>query len=156
MQLAKTLRAIAVYEAVKGALVLLTGFGLLVVFHRNIQQIAEQLVAHSHLNPASRFPRIFLDAAAEVTDARLWMFAAFAAGYALLRFVMAYGLWLERRWAEWLVALSAGVYLPLEVYELTKEVTWIVVGAIVVNVLVISLMVAALHRTRPAGPADGH
>jgi len=42
------------------------------------------------------------------------------------------------------------------VYELTKEVTWIVVGAIVVNVLVISLMVAALHRTRPAGPADGH
>jgi len=82
VQLAKTLRAIAVYEAVKGALVLLTGFGLLVVFHRNIQQIAEQLVAHSHLNPASRFPRIFLDAAAEVTDARLWMFAAFAAGYA--------------------------------------------------------------------------
>ena len=151
-QIAKTLRAIAVYEAVKGILVLLTGFGLLAALHQNIQQFAEKIVTHSHLNPASHFPRIFLEAAANVTDARLWIFAAFAAGYALFRFVMAYGLWLERRWAEWLVALSAGIYLPLEVYELFKEVTWIVVAAIVVNVLVISLMVAALHRTRPAGP----
>ena len=151
-QIAKTLRAIAVYEAAKGVLVLLTGFGLLAAVHRNVQQFAEQLVAHAHLDAASHFPRIFLDAAANVTDARLWMLAAFAAGYALLRCVMAYGLWLERRWAEWLVALSAGIYLPFEVYELFNTVTWIVIGAIVVNILVIALMVAALHRQRPAAP----
>ncbi len=153
-QIAKTLRAIAVYEGAKGVLVLLTGFGLLAAVHRNVQQLAEQLVAHAHLNAASHFPRIFLDAAANVTDARLWMLAAFAAGYALFRFIMAYGLWLERRWAEWLVALSAGIYLPFEVYELFNNVTWIVIGAIVVNILVIALMVAALHRQRPAGAVD--
>ena len=152
MRLAKTLRTIAVYEAAKGVLVLLTGFGLLAAVHRNVQHIAEQLVAQAHLNAASHFPRIFLDAAANVTDARIWMLAAFAAGYALVRFVMAYGLWIEKRWAEWLVALSAGIYLPFEIYELFKEVTWIVIGAIVVNILVIALMVAALHRPRSTGP----
>ena len=155
-QIAKTLRAIAVYEAAKGVLVLLTGFGLLAAAHRNVQQLAEQLVAHAHLNAASHFPRIFLDAAANVTDARLWMLAAFAAGYALFRFVMAYGLWFGRRWAEWLVALSAGIYLPFEIYELFNEVTWIVIAAIVVNVLIISLMVAALHRTRSTSPTGVH
>ena len=152
MRLAKTLRTIAVYEAAKGVLVLLTGFGLLAAVHRNVQHIAEQLVAQAHLNAASHFPRIFLDAAANVTDARIWMLAAFAAGYALVRFVMAYGLWIEKRWAEWLVALSAGIYLPFEIYELFKEVTWIVIGAIVANILVIALMVAALHRPRSTGP----
>ena len=154
MRLAKTLRTIAVYEAAKGVLVLLTGFGLLAAVHRNVQQLAEQLVAQAHLNAASHFPRIFLEAAANVTDARIWMLATFAAGYALVRFVMAYGLWFGRRWAEWLVALSAGIYLPFEIYELFKEVTWIVIGAIVVNILVIALMVAALHRPRPAESAD--
>lgn len=154
MRLAKTLRTIAVYEAAKGALVLLTGFGLLAFIHRDIEQFAEQVVAHLHLNAASRFPRIFLDASANLTDARLWLLAVLAAAYAMLRFVEAYGLWRARRWAEWLAALSAGIYLPFEVYELFKGATWISVGALVANVLVIGLMVAALHRSRPAVPAD--
>jgi uncharacterized membrane protein (DUF2068 family) len=153
MRLAKTLRTIAVYEAVKGALVLLTGFGLLAFVHRDVEQFADQVVAHFHLDAASRFPRIFLNAAAHLTDAHLWMLAALAAAYAVVRFVEAYGLWLGRRWAEWFAALSAAVYLPFEIYELFKGATWIAVGALVANILVIGLMVAALHRSRPARPA---
>ncbi|MCZ7627423.1 MAG: DUF2127 domain-containing protein [Candidatus Methylomirabilis sp.] len=41
-----------------------------------------------------------------------------AAGYASVRFVEAYGLWLERRWAEWFAAVSGGIYIPFEIYEL--------------------------------------
>jgi hypothetical protein len=55
----KTLRTIALVEALKGALVLLVGLGLFSLIHHDAQQIAEQLVAHSHLNPGSRYPRIF-------------------------------------------------------------------------------------------------
>ncbi len=154
MRLAKTLRTIAVYEAVKGALVLLTGFGLLAFIHRDFEQFAEQVVAHLHLNAASRFPRIFLDVFANLTDAHLWMLAALAAAYAIVRFVEAYGLWLGRRWAEWFAALSAGIYLPFEVYELFKGVTWIAVGALAANILVIGLMVVALRRSRRAGQED--
>jgi uncharacterized membrane protein (DUF2068 family) len=151
LPLARTLRAVAIYEAAKGILVLLTGFGLLVVFRHHIQQIAEQIVSQLHLNPAGHLPRIFLDVAASMTDARLWMFATFAAGYAILRIVMAYGLWFERRWAEWLAALSAAIYLPFEVHELYTAFSWFVIIAMIVNVLIIALMVTALHRSRPAG-----
>ena len=148
MRLVKTLRAVAIYEAAKGLLVLLTGFGLLFALHGDVQQVAVRLVAHLHLDPASHLPRIFLDAAAKVTDKRLWMFAALAAAYALIRFVMAFGLWMQRRWAEWLVALSAAIYLPFEIHQLLKGFDWIVIGALALNVLVIVLMVAALHRPR--------
>ena len=69
------IRAIAIHEAAKGALVLLAGFGLLGLLHRDVEALAERLVTFSHLNPASKYPRIFLDAATRVTDTQLWWLA---------------------------------------------------------------------------------
>jgi hypothetical protein len=35
----------------------------------------DELVRHFHLNPASRYPRIFLDLAREATPPQLWLLA---------------------------------------------------------------------------------
>jgi len=72
------LRTVAILEGAKGALVLLTGFGLLALIHKDIHLAAERLVRHFNLNPASHYPRIFLDAAANITDKQL-LFMAFSA-----------------------------------------------------------------------------
>ena len=77
------------------------------------QQIAEQVVGQLHLNPANRYPRIIVDAAAALTEPRLKLLAIGAAAYALVRFVEAYGLWRSRRWAEWFAAISRAIYIPL-------------------------------------------
>ena len=86
-----SVRAVALFEAAKGALVWLAGFGALSLLHRDVQRFAEQLVGHLHLNPAKHYPHIFLDAAADLTEARLLLLAAFAATYGLVRFIEAYG-----------------------------------------------------------------
>jgi len=148
MQSHGTVRAVALFEAAKGALVILTGFGALSLVHRDVQRFAERLVAHLHLNPAKHYPQIFIDAAAHLTDARLWMLAAFAAIYGLVRLVEAYGLWLGRRWAEWFAAVSGAIYVPFELYELFHRLTWLSAGALAVNLLVVGLMVNALLRRR--------
>jgi uncharacterized membrane protein (DUF2068 family) len=148
MQLHGTVRAVALLEAAKGTLVILAGFGALSLVHRDVQRFAGRLVAHLHLNPAKHYPQIFLDAAAHLTDARLWMLAAFGATYGLVRLVEAYGLWLGRRWAEWLAAVSGAIYVPFEIYEMFHRVTWISLGALVVNLLVVGLMIHALFRRR--------
>lgn len=154
MRLARTLRAVAIYEAFKGVLVLLIGIGLVLGLHRYIEYVGGQIIAVLHINPASRFARMLLSVTSHVTYGQLWAFAGFAAVYGGLRFLMAYGLWFERRWGEWLVACSAAIYLPLEIFELFNEANWVIVVVIVVNVLIIALMAAALHYTRPAVPAD--
>ncbi|UUZ68137.1 DUF2127 domain-containing protein [Polaromonas sp. P2-4] len=64
MRLPDGVRAVAALEAAKGILVLLAGFGLLSLIHHNAQQLAAQVLGHLHLNPANRYPRIFIDAAA--------------------------------------------------------------------------------------------
>jgi uncharacterized membrane protein (DUF2068 family) len=116
-------RAIASVEALKGVLVLVAGFGLLALVHRDLQAVAEDLVRLSHLNPARHYPRVFIEAASNVNDSRLRLFAVLAFVYSCVRFIEAYGLWRIRAWAEWFAILSGAIYLPVEVYELIKHAT---------------------------------
>src|ERR1043166_1027789 len=111
------LRTIAVLEAAKGGLVLLVGVGLLSLLHRDVGLMAAHLVQRIHLNPARRYPFIFLQAAARVTDAKLWALAGGAIAYATVRFIAAYGLGHRLVWAEWFALLSGSLYLPWEIYE---------------------------------------
>lgn len=141
------LRAVAILEAVKGAVVLAAGLGLLGLLHRNVEELAEQLLRFGHLNPASKYPRIFLDAAAQVTDARLWWLAAGAVAYAAVRFVEAYGLWRGRAWAEWLALVGGALYVPVEIYHLAHGFSWLKIAVLGTNLAVVAYMAYALrHR----------
>jgi len=137
---------VALFEAAKGLLVLAVGVGALAFLHQDYRQLAIRLIGHFHLDPARRYPHIFLDAAASLTDTRLWILAGLAAGYALLRFVEAWGLWRGRRWAEWFAALSGGVYIPFEFFQLIREAGWLSFGMLAANILVVALMIYYLEQ----------
>ncbi|SEK98789.1 DUF2127 domain-containing protein [Nitrosovibrio tenuis] len=123
MQYRRTnLRWVAAFEAVKGILVLATAAAAFEFFHKDAQQAAERLVGHFHLNPASRYPRIFLEMASNLTNIHLLALGLGALAYAVIRLVEAYGLWHGKRWAWVFGMASAGLYIPIEVYELIKHV----------------------------------
>jgi len=140
------LRAVAAFEAFKGAIVLIAGFGLARLVHHDVQHIAERLVHRMHLDAAKRYPRIFLDLAASVSDGQLWALAALALAYAAFRFVEAYGLWFGRRWGQWVAALSGGIYVPVEIYELGRGFSWFKLGALILNAVVVAYMCQLLRR----------
>lgn len=142
------LRTIAAFEAAKGALVLLAGFGALALIHHDVQHWAAQLVAHLHLNLAKHHPRIFLNLSQQLTSTHLWMLALAAAFYALVRFVEAYGLWHGRRWAEWFAVLSGCVYIPFELREIAYRPSWLAWGALLLNLLVVGVMAYDLKRRK--------
>jgi uncharacterized membrane protein (DUF2068 family) len=158
-------RAIAFFEALKGTLVLVAGFGLLALVHRDLEDLAERLVRHSHLNPASHYPRVFIEAAAHTSDSRLRTLAALAFVYSTVRFVEAYGLWKMRVWAEWFAIISGFIYLPVELYELIEKPTLMRAGVLVGNSLVVAYLLYvrfsrtghvvedAIHRTEAANKA---
>lgn len=142
------LRAVALFELFKGLLVLLAGVGALKLMGENIQAVAERLVRRSHLNPAHHYPRIFIEAAGSLDDRKLVWLAVAAAVYSIIRFAEAYGLWWERHWAEWLAVISASLYVPLEIYELVKYPTWVKVGMIAINLLIIGYLALVLRDNR--------
>jgi uncharacterized membrane protein (DUF2068 family) len=142
------LRLVALIELAKGVLVIAVGAGLLAYAHRDLQEVAEELLLHLHLNPASRIPGVFVELAARVTSINLWLLALGAATYASVRIAEGYGLWYDRAWAEWLGAVSGLIYVPFELYALSKGVTLLKLTTLALNVLVVAVLLDALLRRR--------
>jgi uncharacterized membrane protein (DUF2068 family) len=149
-KITRGVRAVAVFEALKGTLVFVVGFGLLALIHRDAQGIAERLVQHLHLNPARHYPRIFIEAAGHFNDTSLRSLAALACVYGVVRYVEAYGLWRKKVWAEWFAIISGSIYLPIEAYEIFERVTWMRVIVLLVNAFIVGYLVYVrlLNRQR--------
>ncbi|SRR5258708_9504766 len=142
------LRLVALIEFAKGALVLLAGAGLLAYAHRDLQDVVEELLLHLHLNPASRIPGIFIALAERAASFDMWMLATGAFAYAIVRIAEGYGLWTDRAWAEWLGTISGLVYVPFELYVLSKGITLLKLATLALNVLVVAVLFDALLRRR--------
>jgi uncharacterized membrane protein (DUF2068 family) len=138
---ARGVRVVAVFEALKGALVVVAGLGLLSLVHHDLQATAERLVRHSHLNPAHHYPRIFIEAAAHMNDSRLRSLAALAFLYAAVRFIEAYGLWQMRVWAEWFAIIAGSLFLPVEAYEIFRRATWMRGIVLLTNFFIVAYLV---------------
>lgn len=148
MPLANGLRIVAILEGAKGFLVLLTGFGLLSLIHKDVHLAAVQLVQHLHINPASHYPEIFLDLSSRVTDVQLWAIAFDALLYAIVRFVEAIGLWMQRHWAKWFGLLTGGIYIPVELYDVLQGLTWPKVSVLVVNVIIVAYLLFVVIKSK--------
>jgi uncharacterized membrane protein (DUF2068 family) len=140
------LRAVAMFEAAKGGVVLLLGCMVLLLVHRDAEDVAESLLFHLHVNPDRHMAQVVLHAAANITDARLWALAAAAVSYASVRFVEAWGLWHRRVWAEWFALLSGGIYLPWEILKLIEHPDWKHWGVLLINIFILAYMLSIRVR----------
>jgi len=156
----RALRAVATIEFIKGLAVLLAGFGVLSLVHRDAWDVAESFLEWIHVSPDTHYAEVFLNLADQVTDRTLWMVAIGALAYSSLRFIESYGLWFERAWAEWLALISGMIYLPFEVYEIIRRPDALRIGVFLVNLGVVLYMAylrwdARAHPLQTANqPAD--
>ena len=63
--------------------------------------------------------------------------------YALIEGIEAVGLWLQRRWAEYLTFIVTASLLPLEIYELMHKLSPTKIVAFVINVAVVAYLLYA-------------
>ena len=150
------LRAVAALEMFKGLLAIAAGIGLFTLLHKDIGDVAENIVEALHLNPAHHMAQAFIRAADNVSDNRIIAFACVAFLYSAIRFVEGYGLWNARVWAEWFAIVSGAIYLPWEIVEVIKHhghlLRWAV---LVVNILVVLYMIYVRWDTLKEGKRLG-
>jgi uncharacterized membrane protein (DUF2068 family) len=65
------------------------------------------------------------------------------AAYAVLEGVEAVGLWLAKRWAEYLTFVATTLLVPLEVYEITRKPTALKAVTLVINLVIVVYLVLA-------------
>lgn len=134
------LRAVATVEALKGVLAILLTVCLLFLLHKDVEQVAGNILDALHINPEHPFSHAFLHIARNMTDGRLWSLSAGALAYAAVRFVESYGLWNRRVWAEWFALLSGSLYIPLEITKAFEHPDAIHLIVLTANIIIVLYM----------------
>ena len=138
------LRIIAIIEVLKGSLVLVAT-AMVASSSWTMVTFMERVTHYMHLKQDGHIGHFFNVTIAHLPPGVLiWL----AVAYMTLRFAEAYGLWKERHWGEWLAVLSAGVYVPAEIYELCLHYSHVKVAVLVVNVAIILFLIWVLWKTR--------
>jgi uncharacterized membrane protein (DUF2068 family) len=131
------LRAVASIEFLKGVIGVGVAIALLILRHKDIWDIVDNLLEFFRIDTDRHFAQVLLDFADQVTSGQLTTLAALGFTYSGLRFIEAYGLWKTRVWGEWLAIFSGLVYLPLEIRALLQRSTAFRWGALIVNLVLV-------------------
>lgn len=142
----KPIRAIATFELSKGAIALSAGLGFLFTEGRNWYATFENLLGGSaqlfHLS--QRLIRFLED----FGSGQQRLVAIGLLAYAAVRMVEGIGLWRQCLWAKWLGAVSGGIYLPFEIYELLVHPGYLTLIVVAVNLAIVLYLLAAVSSER--------
>jgi uncharacterized membrane protein (DUF2068 family) len=138
------LRGIAIYKLLHAGFFIAAGFGLLRLRHHNVVEILNSyVIIPYHLNPEDEIVDWVLDLAQNLTSHKLAFLGYAAFFYAALFAAEGIGLYLRKRWAEYLVVIVGASLLPFELYELYLRLAWWKLGVIVGNLAIVFYLI---HR----------
>jgi uncharacterized membrane protein (DUF2068 family) len=148
------LLAIAIYKFLYALLFFAIGMGAHHLLHKDLADQIDVLARHLRFNPESRLVNFILEKAAVVDDPLLRRIGLFADCYATLTLVEGIGLYLEKAWGEFLTLAITASFLPWEILEIVRRLTWFHVGLLTINILVfVYLLRVVLDRASGRGKA---
>ena len=139
------LRVIAVFKFLKAILLIAIGIGVLKYLHKDLSCALEHWIAMLGLDPGNRFVNRALEKAANLTPHKIKLAGVGSFIYAGLFLAEGIGLWLAKRWGEWLTIIITSSLLPVEIYECYHHLTAIKILVLLINIAVV---VYLLHRIR--------
>jgi uncharacterized membrane protein (DUF2068 family) len=146
------LRIIAIYKFVKAALALVLGLTLIKLIHHDlVQSLQTYIIEPFHLDPSMKenpdsenhFLRFLYEHLAKLTPHSIRLLAYANFFYATVFAIEGTGLYLKKHWAEYMVLVVTGSFLPFEGYLLYLKLEWWKVVLMLGNVLI---MVYLVHR----------
>jgi len=87
-----------------------------------------------------------------VDDPLLRRIGAVAFSYAALSLAEGIGLYLEKAWGELLTLIITASFLPWEIFEVFRRLTWIRVGLLIINFFVFLYLLKLVTSRRKPSP----
>lgn len=147
----KLLRLIAVFKFFKCAMLIALGVGAFKLLHQDLGGLAQHWAEALKLDPGNRFVDAALAKAAHLRPEQIKKLGLGSFFYAALFLAEGTGLWLEKRWGEWLTIIITGSLVPIEIYEIYRHPSWLKVAVLVVNVAIVGYLIYRIRRGNPVG-----
>jgi uncharacterized membrane protein (DUF2068 family) len=140
------LRIIAIFKLANATLFFCAGLGLLHYLNKDVEERLQHLMDSLHADPHSHYIQWCLRQAGMLTRDRLAALSAIAFFYSALFATEGIGLYLRKRWGEWLVVIITGSLLPLEAYEIWHRVTVAKLLLTTGNLLILGYLLHVIRR----------
>ena len=141
------LRLIGGFKFMEGILVLAVIVGEFHLLHRDIARVLSEWAAVIRVDPNNTHIHWVLAKMGVLDDHRLKQIIAGSFVYTGLRLVEGVGLFLGKKWAEYLVVIVTGILIPVEIYELWVSASPLKVAVLLINGLVLWYLAVQLWRS---------
>ena len=139
------IRLIAIFKLLKASLLIVVGVGALNLLHKDVAGAVEQWVELLRLDPNNHYIDFVLEKASNLTPDKIKQLGLGSMIYAGLFLTEGIGLWLEKRWAEWLIVVITSSLIPIEIYEIYRHPTAIKIAVLLINIAIVAYL---LYRIR--------
>src|SRR5579863_1577776 len=142
----KFLRMIAVFKFLKGAMLVGVFLTALHLIHKDVGDLIEHWSKELRVAPGNRFVEAAIEKASNLSPQKIRNFGLVSLLYAALFFTEGIGLWMMKRWAEWLTIIITSTLLQVEIYEIYKHVTAGKIVVFLVNLGIVGYLIYQLRH----------
>jgi uncharacterized membrane protein (DUF2068 family) len=132
---------IGILKLVKAMLFILLGVGAVRLLHKDLVDVVTHFILALRFDPENHFINLVLEKVALISPHRLREISIAIFLYAALDIIEGTGLALEKAWAEYLTLILTASFLPWEVYEIFRHITWLKVVLFLLNAAVVVYLI---------------
>jgi uncharacterized membrane protein (DUF2068 family) len=153
------LKIIAGAKIAKGVALAGLSLGVFDLIHKDLATVALHFVQILRISPENHYVELALEKLGVVEPSTLLRLGTLSALYSSILLIEGLGLWFGAAWAEYLVVLSTGLFVPEECYATILRFTWIKFGVLVLNALILVYVAHLVWnryklRKAPAAPLE--
>jgi uncharacterized membrane protein (DUF2068 family) len=147
----RMVRAIGVFKMAKATLLLGVALAAFRLVHTDIAALLEARVPHIGLEPGGRYVGRLLVQAAALTPTRILDVGVGSLIYSALFYTEGIGLWMLKRWAEWMTIVITSSLVPVEVWEIFRRPNAAKVLVLVINLALVGYLLWQVRKEEVGG-----
>jgi len=151
-----TIHLIAIEKALKAVVLIAISLKLLSLVNQDVHAWATDFVTRHGIDVGNRFVHEALEKLVGISNGQIITFSSVGFLYSGILLIESIGLWLQKRWAEYLTAISTALLVPLEIYEIYERFTWVRITILAINIFIVWYLATRLRDEKkekvPARP----
>jgi uncharacterized membrane protein (DUF2068 family) len=136
------LKIIAGAKILKGAALACLSLGVFDLIHKDLTALAMRFVQDFRISPENKYVELALEKLGLVEPSTLVRLGELSALYASVQLIEGLGLWFGAWWAEYMVVISTGIFVPEECIGLLHHFTGLRLAVLLINA---AILVYVIH-----------
>lgn len=132
------LRVLAASKIAKGVLLCGLSLGIFNLIDRDLDSVARHIVQLARISPENRYVELGLEKVGVIEPATLRRLGELSALDASISLLEGLGLWFGAIWAEYVVVISSGIFIPQECIALHDRFTWFRLSILAINAVILA------------------